>query len=432
VPLFGLTMLAVLSVTYWTEFTHQTALLKRVAEQDLVAYERASEVLVDLTAQHLTIYDLLQGSNRPREEEALYDIGKRSLERIGKAVKALDQALPAVRSSDKEGSAKREQLKRSIQAYQRGIRQAITMSTVDLGRATEQFGHANQLFNSMNVTFAQHLAAERASIKREVADRVAQGERISKVVAAGGIAAAITLILLSWLAATLLSRSLERQIKALVALGDAAGTHLAVTGEDELDRVDQAVSAFGNVLEQLNATKAELEHRVVERTRQLAEANERLERMATHDRLTGLPAVMYVDLDRFKEVNDTMGHAAGDALLIAVSQRLANCVRACDTVARMGGDEFTAVLVQLASEDDAAAVASRVIESVQAPVNIGSSEVTVGASVGLAFFPRDGVDARTLSAHADQALYAAKQAGRGTFRVFGEEDPSRRRASARA
>ncbi|MBF0417363.1 MAG: EAL domain-containing protein [Magnetococcales bacterium] len=165
----------------------------------------------------------------------------------------------------------------------------------------------------------------------------------------------------------------------------------------------------------------------------------KLERLAFYDALTGLPnrmffrerlaqdimlakrqknklAVMFIDLDRFKWVNDTLGHEAGDGLLKEISHRLKGCVRESDTVARMGGDEFTIILTNLNTTDHVAAVAQKIISSVREPVQLLGQNVYVGASVGISMFPVDSSNMETLIKHADMAMYQAKEAGRNTFR----------------
>jgi diguanylate cyclase (GGDEF)-like protein len=132
----------------------------------------------------------------------------------------------------------------------------------------------------------------------------------------------------------------------------------------------------------------------------------------------GQAAILFIDLDRFKEVNDSLGHAAGDALLRAVAQRLAACFRHGDTLARLGGDEFAAALTRGAGRIEAEAVARRVVEALSRPFALDVGEVTVGASVGIAVAPADGSDPESLVRAADLALYAAKSEGRGTHRLY--------------
>ena len=140
--------------------------------------------------------------------------------------------------------------------------------------------------------------------------------------------------------------------------------------------------------------------------------------MASTRRHGRLMAVLYLDIDRFKTVNDTLGHAAGDALLRAFTQRLADCVRRADTVARMGGDEFTVILEELEHRDDGTAVARKIVEAMRAGFEIEQRIVKITTSIGIAFFEGEaGVMDDELVRRADAALYEAKSAGRDGYRV---------------
>jgi diguanylate cyclase (GGDEF)-like protein/PAS domain S-box-containing protein len=129
-------------------------------------------------------------------------------------------------------------------------------------------------------------------------------------------------------------------------------------------------------------------------------------------------AVLCLDLDHFKTINDTLGHAIGDALLQEVSRRMLACTRRIDMVARLGGDEFAVILRDLADADEAAQLTRRLLDGLQAPCEVQGARIAVQASIGVALAPRDGSDIDTLLNHADLALYAAKSAGRGEFRFF--------------
>jgi two-component system cell cycle response regulator len=181
--------------------------------------------------------------------------------------------------------------------------------------------------------------------------------------------------------------------------------------------------------------------------RQLEQYSRALESQALHDALTGLPnrrllmdrlslaiaharrntstmAVMFVDLDGFKQVNDTLGHDAGDTLLGMVADRLVAAVREEDTVARMGGDEFVIGLWESAHADGVAGLASKVIQAVSRPYRIQGREVRITASVGVAIYPTHGKEAETLMKRADQALYEAKRAGKNDYRIAARSDLS--------
>lgn len=169
------------------------------------------------------------------------------------------------------------------------------------------------------------------------------------------------------------------------------------------------------------------------------------ERMVCHltqrDALTGLPnrsllqdrimqdigrayrydthvAILFLDLDRFKPVNDTFGHAVGDKILQEVAQRLVSRVRRMDTVARYGGDEFVVVLSDLVSKEEALSVALTLVELLKEPFRVGGQECCIGGSIGLALFPEDGQSGAELLEKADAAMYAAKQEGGGCCRRY--------------
>ncbi|MDP2827903.1 MAG: PAS domain S-box protein [Sulfuricellaceae bacterium] len=169
-----------------------------------------------------------------------------------------------------------------------------------------------------------------------------------------------------------------------------------------------------------------------------------LEYQATHDALTGLAnrnllgdrleqaivfahraerlvAVMLLDIDRFKLVNDTLGHACGDAMIQRVGKRLASCVRPGDTVARLGGDEFMVVMSDMASEIDAVSLARHLLDAVAAPMNVEGRDMMVTASLGVAIYPKDGEQAADLMKNADVAMYLAKDQGRNSFQFYSPE-----------
>lgn len=165
---------------------------------------------------------------------------------------------------------------------------------------------------------------------------------------------------------------------------------------------------------------------------------------ATHDPLTGLPnralfeknleqtladsrrhsrpfAVLFIDLDRFKQINDSLGHMAGDAVLLQAARRLHGCLRRTDLLARMGGDEFTAVITDLADPRDAVRVAEKLLAAFQEPFEWEGQELFLSASIGISLYPRDGRDVATLERNADVAMYRAKNRGRNTFEMFSPE-----------
>ena len=129
-------------------------------------------------------------------------------------------------------------------------------------------------------------------------------------------------------------------------------------------------------------------------------------------------AVLLVDLDRFKVINDTLGHGAGDELLIEITQRLSAAIRAVDTVARTGGDEFLLLVTGIREAADAAIIAKKIVSELDKPVSVAGTEAHTSASIGISVYPNDGTDSDSLIAHADEAMYFAKQRGRNGFQFF--------------
>lgn len=129
-------------------------------------------------------------------------------------------------------------------------------------------------------------------------------------------------------------------------------------------------------------------------------------------------ALLFVDLDRFKQVNDTLGHDIGDKLLILVAERLRQCLREADLLARMGGDEFTVILNGNQTEDSAGKVAQHIIDVLTPRYQVDQHEIDIGASIGIAFYPKDGSEISQLMRLADTAMYQAKAAGRNSYRIY--------------
>lgn len=171
---------------------------------------------------------------------------------------------------------------------------------------------------------------------------------------------------------------------------------------------------------------------------------EEIEHQATHDTLTGLAnrtlladrldqavvyahrsgrlvAVLLLDLDRFKLINDGLGHNTGDTLLKIVAQRFASCIRKGDTIARLGGDEFVIILTDVAQEDDVAPIARKIIETLMLPLEIDGQEIFTTASIGISLYPKDGTDQEALLKNADTAMYRVKASGHNAYRFYTED-----------
>ena len=224
-------------------------------------------------------------------------------------------------------------------------------------------------------------------------------------------------------------------------------------GKDELGNLIRDFNAMLDEIQlrdsELREHRLKLEERVARRTHELEIANAQLEKSkqqaesvasrmeyhAHHDALTGLPnrillhdrinselaharrqqtsaALLFLDLDRFKIINDSLGHAVGDQLLRVIARRLNNCVRDEDTVARLGGDEFMVLLPRISGSADAGRIARKIIDCLIDPISCNGHELHITTSIGISIFPYDGTDADTLIKHADISMYRAKELGR--------------------
>lgn len=226
-------------------------------------------------------------------------------------------------------------------------------------------------------------------------------------------------------------------LKHSLADAQALTERLAALNRDLERRVAERTQEVVATNEALLRSNGELEREIAERKA----AQEKVQQMAYFDPLTGLAnrallhdrlnqalaarrrdarllAVMFIDLDRFKPINDSFGHHVGDALLKAVAERLSGFVRESDTVSRLGGDEFIVVLPEIGSRDDALYVARKVVDGLAAPYHIASHRLETTPSIGISVFPEDGDDGDVLIRNADSAMYSAKSGGRNNFRFF--------------
>ena len=233
---------------------------------------------------------------------------------------------------------------------------------------------------------------------------------------------------LAFVLARLLVKPLAQMGQALArfAQGGTMGS-LPTQRSDEIGALAREVHTMGMQIQQQLAL--------------LHDNQEELQHLAQHDMLTGLPnrrylqerlaqalaqaqrggrrlALLFIDLDRFKDINDSLGHEAGDAVLVALAQRLQSTTRAADTVARMGGDEFVVLVDAPANRAHIAAIAEKLLQALQQDIAWQGHTLQVGASIGISCFPDDGQTVQEMLAHADRAMYRVKAAGRNTYLFF--------------
>jgi diguanylate cyclase (GGDEF)-like protein len=242
------------------------------------------------------------------------------------------------------------------------------------------------------------------------------------------------------------SHETERRLEEIVGtIQEFAGLRFEARAQvSPLGDIVDAVAAGVNFLgEELEASFAEVERKVADRTSELDVITHELTRRTLHDELTGLPnrtlfwdrlshrmslanrrhsgfAVIFVDIDKFKAINDTSGHGVGDQLLIDVATRIRGVLRVGDSAARMGGDEFLILLDDVGSPEAAMVVPNRLVAAFREPYELGSDQRIVAASIGVVVASEEFATADALVAAADAAMYEAKQRGRGQCVLYGE------------
>lgn len=280
-----------------------------------------------------------------------------------------------------------------------------------------------------------------------------------RILALIAIACLLIVSPLAWFFATTIARPLT--VLSRIFRGVAAGEPSATLStelqqldpdnrrHDELGDLTRSFIAMDHAvsqkMQQINEINASLEQTIAQRTIELRIANEELTKLVTHDALTGLPnrklladhcqlavsgakrngtrlAMMFVDLDGFKAVNDTLGHAYGDQLLKEAARRILACLRESDTVARFGGDEFIVLLPLVETPQDAVVVGEKIRLALQLPFALAATEQHISASVGIAVYPEDGADEASLIKSADTAMYLAKKGGRNMVRLFADRE----------
>ena len=304
--------------------------------------------------------------------------------------------------------------------YGEGIKQAGVLLESDFASAIASIRQIDAAARRAAIDLSQ-LADD---AQRDAQVKAAASQRVAEQLRTMMLTMSVSVCLLVGFCAWEITRRTVTSVQAI-----ARATLLVAKGEQGLD-VDSLTrrDELGTIVESLRAFQTN---------------NSRITFLAHHDMLTTLPnrvllhdrivlalddcrrdrqcAVLCIDLDHFKAVNDTLGHPTGDGLLQAVAQRLTACVRQGDTAARLGGDEFAIVLRGIAGQHEAGDLAQRVIETVSRPYEVNGHQITIGASVGVSMTPCDDQTVDGLLRNADMALYRSKSEGRGTWRFFEPE-----------
>ena len=250
-PLLALAVCSLLTLAFVYEFQRQNALLSRITERDLTAFKHYSELFVNLTEHHTAFYDLLYSSGKI-DEATLYDQTKQHLYKVQQAVRELEHALPPINdSASPDFATLRNELSNHAQAYKKGLSAAVEIVPVNLALVRDQLAHADERYTAMNRSFVKLLDLQREGISGEINARVRQSETSSTIIALLGVSIAALLFFLSQALSRMLSRSIETQIAFLTDLGAQAGARFAIEGNDEVERMTQAIAAFRQSLLEL-------------------------------------------------------------------------------------------------------------------------------------------------------------------------------------
>jgi diguanylate cyclase (GGDEF) domain len=339
-------------------------------------------------------------------------------------------ALRAQLSSDKEVIP--PQAVQSIRQAANSIDRLLGITAEQLDDASSVDDRRLMLFSRFNVLL-QAMSETAFSVRQQIMHQSGQQQKTLLVVHGGVL---VVLALLVTVFVTSLHRRLKHRLKALhttitqIKQGDLT-TEFTLTDKDELTELADHVNEMKRALSHTMVDKKQLSEEVARQTQQLREQQHQLKFLAEHDELTGLfnrrafeshvdvalmranrtqtnAALLFIDLNDFKQVNDTYGHGAGDELLKVVSQRLKQSVRRSDLVGRLGGDEFIVWLDLLANKSALNEVITRIQEEIHAPIQVADTSLSLTISIGVSCFPTDGLELQQMMNQADAAMYYAK------------------------
>jgi diguanylate cyclase (GGDEF)-like protein len=462
-PLIGVLLLMVVIVLVRIASHQQDEALRHIGAERTARLVELSHYAVELSEFHLGLFSLIDQDVPTLDEEQLYERAIGMLDRLHEEVSQFPQRMSAY--GGELACVQAQQIGLLLQHYYKQAFQAVDLSTVDLSRARSRLRMASREYIEAKLLIQQCLNSERNLLLNELHINQQQNQQQQQWLSWLGGVIVLGMLLLSWCLAHWLSSALIQQIRALHELSCAASGDLMVAydeGGEELHALSQAVTIFRASLCCLKASEQallqvhielqqshqDLELRVAQSTEalrdnllQLQHQEIVLARQAMHDTLTDLPnrallydhiaqaitearrcqqsfAVMFIDLDKFKLINDTQGHAEGDVVLQIIAARLKECVRGSDTVARLGGDEFVLLVTTPMDAPNMSHLALRVLQVIRAPMQAAAQTHTLSGSIGICVYPQDGEDAEQLLKHADIAMYRAKDAGRGSFCFF--------------
>jgi diguanylate cyclase (GGDEF)-like protein len=385
-------VLLAVCISFLRAFSHQEAVVQQIKQEQITLLESVGQLMLRLSENQAQLSELLAAAiERKLDEEAVFERGRQAIDTIRAIVKQYGE-LRRLFPNDDEALSVYTAADRELAVYRTSLFSVVDLCTVNIQLAPVEMLKASSSY----VRITNHMNNVVNLTNRRVAselDRMqSESKRASRYLLAGGGAALLALMLGS----ALFYRDMRR-------------------AEIARDR-----------------------------------GKEQIHHLAHHDTLTGLPnralfgleieraltrvgrgeriALLYLDLDHFKRVNDMFGHSVGDELLRQAADRLRSCLRETDVIARLGGDEFAVLQTELTRPSEAAALAGRIDEVLKPPFWLSGNQATVGVSIGIAIAPDDAGDQEQLVRNADLALYEAKASGRGSYHFYKEELDARMKA----
>jgi diguanylate cyclase (GGDEF)-like protein len=414
-PTLAMVALIGLSVHCIHEANLQVELIRTVVDQDLRRAEQLTESATDLQRINGQLYRL---TTLQAAKSANLTVGT-EVDELTLAADRLASDLTTYAGTSTTDADRTEltQLAGAVRLYRDAIGVVGSMLEIDFPSAVEFIQPFDENANKVLTSLARMTGRAVSNGDRQAETSAALAEMTRLTVAA----VAVTVSLLLFALAVLLTRATVRSVKQIaratsqVAKGDQTLDIITLERSDELGTIVQSLAAFqANVAQVAFLAHHDpltcLPNRILFRDRVLYA-------LKMLDRGTRF-ALFFLDLDHFKQVNDTLGHPIGDGLLKQVADRLQACVRDGDTVARLGGDEFAVLLPNIDQEDSARQLAHRIIEVIGLPYEVAGFQVNITTSIGIAFAPSDGAYPDKLLKNADMALYRAKFDSRGTYCFF--------------
>jgi len=416
-PGIGLLLMMLMAIIFLGAMRQQETVFRELEEREFATAESFTDLYSRLSINHNRLYELLYSASMVADEELIFEKGHPLLHEIHKIEASLKSNISEgyFRSADLKNA---EEVQSVLLEYRRFATTAIEMASVDLELANRHMRNASTQFNRVNMVFLDVMQGFHNKVSATFVDQIHHSDTQLLIFTGLVFLAVLAMGVLSILLSRFLSADIDKMITALrqLASGDKNIELPAMTGSDDVAAMASAVHVFKGTLDRLEFQASfdpltQLPNRAL--------ALDRLTHAIKHaERQSDLVGVLFIDVDFFKHVNDTHGHAAGDSILVEVARRLTACVRSSDTVARFGGDEFAVILGDLVSLDAAAHIAEQILKSLSKPFVQNKQEFFLGASIGITSYPNDGENPDMLLQNADTAMYQAKESGRNTYRFF--------------